>query len=612
MVLVPNGNSSFDQNSTRTFDVNGNSTINTGNAPLIVVVVFALVSQFALLPIIIVCRRRYIDNKNNRQVKDVPNEDEEVKRDHKRAGREDGVVRASIFDANQHKPTRHHRYMNSSISMWAASLPHDHQQRHSHSESNPSQQEESLETIMEEPFAETVERGTRATSTERATSKPSRPSHQARSSINWLASLSIIEPQHSLVDEQDNRVVETAIMQQVSIFDVNPCRPSHHRHSTIKAAILRERRSAVKMRSLASRQVRNLLEAVEEERQNPIHPEQEQNELGTYTASGDLEHHTVDLEQNSTTVNFNTNNEEKRSTTTTFQRRAANLFKFDKETMRIIRLAVPITATGLIDTISDIIVLGIISLQLGTDALSAYAVQETLLEITTEFSGGAVDAVTIVASQAFGAGNDYLVGQFVQLCSFAYVIFQIPFIILWSFGTHDIMLWIGFDEHIAQMAQSYARYSVWRDTIIGVSEVIYNFYEVIDHELAVAIIAIIEALVELGASAVALLLFDGHIDSIGIVGVLNGTTFFIFSLLFSHYKGWFKPFSEGMFGSLALKNSLAVKQVVATAMPLAFGSVLIHGEWELLTVFAAYLGAAEVTAWAILGNLWQIFQASNE
>ena len=523
MVLVPNGNSSFDQNSTRTFDVNGNSTINTGNAPLIVVAIFALVSQFALLPIIIVCRRRCIDNKNNRQVKDVPNEDEEVKHEHKRAGREGGVGRASIFDANQHKPTRHHRYMNSSFSMWAASLSHDHQHRHSHSESNPSQQEESLETIMEVPFAETVERGTRATS------KPSRPSLQARSNINWLASLSIIEPQHNLVDEQDNRVVETPIMQQVSIFDVNPCRPSHHRHSTIKPAILRERRSAVKMRSLASRQVRNLLEAVEEERQNPIHPEQEQNELGTYTASGDLEQHTVDLEQISTqTVNLNTNNEEKRSTTTTFQRRAANLFKFDEETMRIIRLAVPITATGLIDTISDIVVLGIISLQLGTDVLSAYAVQETLLEITTEFSGGAVDAVTIVASQAFGAGNDYLVGQFVQLCSFAYVIFQIPFILLWTFGTYDIMLWIGFDEHIAQMAQSYARYSVWRDTIIGVSEVI-----VIDHELAVAIIAIIEALVELGASAVALLLFDGHIDSIGIVGVLNGTTFFIFSLLFS-------------------------------------------------------------------------------
>lgn len=55
-----------------------------------------------------------------------------------------------------------------------------------------------------------------------------------------------------------------------------------------------------------------------------------------------------------------------------------------------------------------------------------------------------------------------------------------------------------------------------------------------------------------------------------------------------------------------------VKQVLKTATPIAFGSVLIYGEWELLTFFAAFLGPAEVTAWAILGWLWNIFEASSE
>lgn len=55
-----------------------------------------------------------------------------------------------------------------------------------------------------------------------------------------------------------------------------------------------------------------------------------------------------------------------------------------------------------------------------------------------------------------------------------------------------------------------------------------------------------------------------------------------------------------------------VKQVFKTATPLAFGSVLMHGEWEVLTVFAAYLGPAEITAWAILGSLWDIFESSSE
>ena len=60
------------------------------------------------------------------------------------------------------------------------------------------------------------------------------------------------------------------------------------------------------------------------------------------------------------------------------------------------------------------------------------------------------------------------------------------------------------------------------------------------------------------------------------------------------------------------QNRLVVKQVLKTATPIAFGSVLIYGEWELLTFFAAFLGPTEVTAWVILGWLWNIFEASSE
>lgn len=41
-----------------------------------------------------------------------------------------------------------------------------------------------------------------------------------------------------------------------------------------------------------------------------------------------------------------------------------------------------------------------------------------------------------------------------------------------------------------------------------------------------------------------------------------------------------------------------------TAIPLALGQLLQYGEWEVLTVFVAALGTAEVTAWGIAGELW--------
>jgi hypothetical protein len=288
------------------------------------------------------------------------------------------------------------------------------------------------------------------------------------------------------------------------------------------------------------------------------------------------------------------------------------LFQFDNEAKRILRLAVPFTVSELVDTVSEIVVLGVISATLGTDALSAFVVFETLMEITTEFSGGVVDAMTTLASQAYGAGNNVLVGQYVQLCSIAYVLFQVPFIFMWSFATFDIMIWMGFDEHVAQMAQTYGRLVVWRDTVLGVSEVYYNLFEVVEKEYAVAILGNTEALVELGAIAIALYLFGGDLVTVGVIEIVNGLCFFLFALAFTYWKGWLQPFAKGVFTSMAFKNRVAVQQVIKTATPLAFGSVLIHGEWEVLTVFAAYLGAAEVTAWAILGNLWDIFESSNE
>ena len=101
-----------------------------------------------------------------------------------------------------------------------------------------------------------------------------------------------------------------------------------------------------------------------------------------------------------------------------------------------------------------------------------------------------------------------LVGQYVQLCSITYFLFQIPFILMWSFATFDIMLFMGFDENIAQMAKVYARWAVWRETVLGVTEVYYSMLEVVEKEVEVAVIGNIEALFELGAIAIAVYLFN--------------------------------------------------------------------------------------------------------
>eukprot|EP00591_Stephanopyxis_turris_P011237 CAMPEP_0195526380 /NCGR_PEP_ID=MMETSP0794_2-20130614/27418_1 /TAXON_ID=515487 /ORGANISM="Stephanopyxis turris, Strain CCMP 815" /LENGTH=309 /DNA_ID=CAMNT_0040657051 /DNA_START=140 /DNA_END=1069 /DNA_ORIENTATION=- len=76
--------------------------------------------------------------------------------------------------------------------------------------------------------------------------------------------------------------------------------------------------------------------------------------------------------------------------------------------------------------------------------------------------------------------------------------------------------------------------------------------------------------------------------------------------------GWFKQFIPGLFKNIALRNKAAVKNVLRTALPLAVGSFLAYSEWEVLTIFAAHLGPAEVTTWAVLGTIWETFEATTE
>ena len=55
-----------------------------------------------------------------------------------------------------------------------------------------------------------------------------------------------------------------------------------------------------------------------------------------------------------------------------------------------------------------------------------------------------------------------------------------------------------------------------------------------------------------------------------------------------------------------------MKHVIKTSIPLALGSFLEYGEYEVLVFFVAALGPAEVAAWGIIESLWDIFEASTQ
>lgn len=166
------------------------------------------------------------------------------------------------------------------------------------------------------------------------------------------------------------------------------------------------------------------------------------------------------------------------------------------------------------------------------------------------------------------------------------------------FTKHVYWYFAGFNDTIVEMAQQYARFLVFAHWFEGLDEAYGNLLSVMDHERFVAFAAIAN---EITSTCLILIAVLGgkktNLTDIGTIELSVEAIFFGFSVVGSNSLGWMKEYSEGIFRTNALRNNDAIHTVFKTALPLALGQLLQYSEWEILTIFVAALGTAEVTTW---------------
>jgi MATE family multidrug resistance protein len=214
----------------------------------------------------------------------------------------------------------------------------------------------------------------------------------------------------------------------------------------------------------------------------------------------------------------------------------------------------------------------------------------------------------VLGPQADGAGNDLLVGRYMQIGLIFYTIGTIPSIILWSWMMEPAVLWLGFDLETAQIAQGYAYPLVTMGFIGGAGEVLDAFLEFMDHETYAMFMEIFAVGIDLVVIIIMVTSGVKDLVLIGIVQVLVGFLLMILSITIVLCNGWLDDVWEGLALSFGLKDKRAVKNMVKTAIPLGISYVLTYGEWEIMTLFAKFMGPAEVAAWGVLGFLWDTFE----
>ncbi|KAL7433750.1 hypothetical protein ACHAXH_002645 [Discostella pseudostelligera] len=289
-----------------------------------------------------------------------------------------------------------------------------------------------------------------------------------------------------------------------------------------------------------------------------------------------------------------------------------SILKYDYETKRILRLTIPFTFSALADTGSDLIIVAIISQNLGTDDMVAYAMVDLIVGVSSSFMGGWIEAVASLGSMAYGAENYELAGQYVQSACICFTLCELPMALLWGSTIGKILLLMGFGESVADSASSFVWVCAAIRIMKGLNDCIVSFLGVIEREKYANIMFCISSFSRVGFVALFATKADASLVVLGLVILVDQSLLFFLNILIPTQMGWYELFEAGLLSRRFKKNWPVVKDLFRVAFPLAVGSLWAYAEWEILTIFAAFLGPAEAATWAVLGYVWGMFESTTE
>ncbi|GFH46032.1 hypothetical protein CTEN210_02506 [Chaetoceros tenuissimus] len=288
-----------------------------------------------------------------------------------------------------------------------------------------------------------------------------------------------------------------------------------------------------------------------------------------------------------------------------------HIINFDSESKRILHLGIPFTISSISDAVFDAVTIALISNYLGVQSLSAYIVVNMLIELSTLISGGLVESVDTICAHAIGAENYKLAGQYVQISTVLYIGLSIPIFILWYFVMGDCIRLFGFGDDVVAIGEQYTKIVVFDYVMDGIYDAYSELLNLTGYATPAVIFDVASGAIDIAVIWSILAFTPGmSLFWVGVTHLIGTVVCFIIFTSICICLGWLDPFLEGMVHTFAFRNTAAVKHVIKTSIPLALGSFLEYGEYEVLIFFVAALGPAEVAAWGIIESLWDIFEAT--
>jgi Na+-driven multidrug efflux pump len=234
---------------------------------------------------------------------------------------------------------------------------------------------------------------------------------------------------------------------------------------------------------------------------------------------------------------------------------AKSVLKFDKETKSLLKLAVPFTISSLASTVFSTLCFIIISHNVTTLEITAYAIVCVLVGLTDGIMYGPISSCTTLCAHAVGAGNVKLAGTYLQLAVLLYVSGSALVFAFWWFYMYEAILWLEWgDEATALLGQSFIRHYMWNYMLAGISASLWQLLEIADHVKEGTYISILWGLVNVVVMSVVQHVVP-QFTLVTVAWVYNGTAllFVLIAYAMAERGGWLKPFKQGLFHTFSLK-----------------------------------------------------------
>lgn len=234
--------------------------------------------------------------------------------------------------------------------------------------------------------------------------------------------------------------------------------------------------------------------------------------------------------------------------------------EYDYEMKRIVRLALPFVSQALVEGLAEAVNVALVGRFVNTRAMAAYVGVDMLIGLSASFLSGFKDSLQVLLSQAIGARNKVLAGQYMQINMVFFIVLFSPIALFWIMYMESILEWFGYDDDIVKLGVDFSRIYIFVQVMDTVSDQIHALLDVIDREKYSTVFGMVEDSLKTFGILMVCLGNNPTLDKIGLVQLLVGALGMFVNVMYIMYKGWYDPFLGGMVGTFAFLVSISASR----------------------------------------------------